>query len=79
MILYNNEKLVNKTMKVIKLKVKPSHYQRLNRSAVEANIAWNQLNEIYNQLFKEEKYLSHFDLTKLCTGWAKAHLKIQCK
>lgn len=34
-------------MKVIKLKIKPSHYQCLNRRAVEANIAWNQLNEIY--------------------------------
>lgn len=62
-------------MKVIKLKIKPSHYRFLNRSAVEANIAWNQLNEIYNQHIKEEKYLSHFDLTKLCTGWSKSHFK----
>ena len=62
-------------MKVIKLKVKPSHYQFLNRSAIEANIAWNQLNHIYNQHVKEQKYLSHFDLNKFCTGWAKEHFK----
>lgn len=60
-------------MKVIKLKVKPSHYQFLNRAAVETNIAWNQLNEIYNQHVKEQKYLSHFDLNKFAIGWAKAH------
>ena len=35
-------------MKVLKLKVKSSHYQYLNRCAIEINIAWNQLNEIYN-------------------------------
>ncbi len=62
-------------MKVIKLKVKPSHYQFLNRSAIEANIAWNQLNHIYNQHVKEQKYLSHFDLNRICTGWAKEHFK----
>ncbi len=62
-------------MKVVKLKVKPSHYQFLNRSAIEANIAWNQLNEIYNEHVKEQKYLSHFDLNKFCTGWAKEHFK----
>ena len=36
-ILRSNQELVNKNVKVIKLKVKPSHYQFLNRSAVEAN------------------------------------------
>jgi len=60
-------------MKVIKLKVKPSHYQFLNRVAVETNVAWNQLNEIYNQHVKEQKYLSHFDLNKFSTGWAKTY------
>jgi len=48
-------------MKVIKLKVKSSHYQFLNRVAVETNVAWNQLNEIYNQHVKEQKYLSFRD------------------
>ena len=76
-MIYNPEKQsrISKNVKVIKLKVKPSHYQFLNRSAVETNIAWNQLNEIYNQHVKEGEYISHFDLNKLCIGWAKAHFK----
>ncbi len=62
-------------MQVIKLKVKSSHYKFLNRAAVETNIGWNQLNEIYNSHVKEKIYLNHFDLNKFCTGWAKAHFR----